>query len=74
MAKIKKSGDLRQFLADSIMAVKNGHMDLHKAREITKLAAQINESFYSEIKIAKTAKELGQVAVGMGELKIGNID
>lgn len=71
MSQIKRTGDLRQFLADSILAVKEGGMDLQKAREITKLASQINESFYSEVKIAKTAKEMGQSSVPMGDLKIG---
>ena len=65
MSRMKTTGDLRQFLADSIMAVKNGHMDAQKARDVTKMAAQITESFYSEVKVAKTMKELGRsVKVG----------
>lgn len=71
MSQIKRTGDLRQFLATAIEDVKNGRMDVSTAREITKLAAQINESFYSEVKIAQTAKQLGQTAVPMGDLKIG---
>ena len=62
---MKTTGDLRQFLADSIMAVKNGHMDSQKAREVNKMAAQITESFYSEVKVAKTMKELGRSIAGV---------
>jgi len=69
---MKTTGDLRQFLADSIMAVKNGHMDSQKSRDVTKMAAQITESFYSEVKVAKTMKELGRSVKGLGELPIGN--
>lgn len=69
---MKTTGDLRQFLADSIMAVKNGHMDAQKARDVTKMAAQITESFYSEVKVAKTMKELGRSVKELGELPIGN--
>ena len=68
---IKTTGNLRQFLADSIVAVKNGDMDADTARGVTKLAAQINESFYSEVKIARTAKELGKPAANLGDLTIG---
>lgn len=70
MSRIKTTGELRQFLADSILAVKNGHMDADTARNVTKLAAQINESFYSEVKIAKTAKELGKSSCDLGDLPI----
>jgi hypothetical protein len=70
MSRIKTTGELRQFLADSILAVKNGHMDADTARNVTKLAAQINESFYSEVKIAKTAKEMGKPSCDLGDLPI----
>ena len=74
MSRMKTTGDLRQFLADSIMAVKNGHMDSQKASDVTKMAAQITESFYSEVKVAKTMKELGRSVKGLGELPIGNYE
>ncbi len=70
MSQIKTTGQLRQFLASSIVAVKSGEMDAETARGVTKLAAQINESFYSEVKIAKTAKELGKPAADLGNLSI----
>jgi hypothetical protein len=70
MAKINTAGDLREFLASAINSVANGTLDPDKARNITKLAAQINESFYSEIKIAKVQLELGRDCKPLGQLPI----
>lgn len=70
MAKIKTTGDLREFLASAINSVANGTMDTDKARNITKLAAQINESFYSEIKIAKVQIEMDKPTAELGTLPI----
>ena len=70
MSKIETSGQLREFLCSTINGVANGTFDLKKAREVTKLAAQVNESFYSEIKIAKTQTELGQQVAALGALPI----
>lgn len=70
MSKITTTGDLREFLGSAINSVANGTMDTDKARNITKLAGQINESFYSEVKIAKVQTELGRQASELGELKI----
>lgn len=70
-AKLKTTGQLREFLVDMAIGVKNGVLDLDKASRITKLAAQINESFYSEIKIARIQREAGMAAADLGELKIG---
>jgi len=71
MAKIATTGQLRQFLADTLLAVRDGKMDTDKARNITKLAAQINESIYSEIKTARIMEDLGREVAGLGELKVG---
>lgn len=68
MSRMKTTGDLRQFLATAIMDVKNGNMDSDTARNITKMAAQITESFYSEVKVAQTMKELGRVVKDFGDL------
>jgi len=70
MGKITTVGELRDYLAQTIIAVGNGMIDVDKAKNITKLAAQINESFYSEIKVAKVMTELGNVADKMGRLQI----
>jgi hypothetical protein len=70
-AKLQTTGQLREFLVDMAIGVKNGVLDLDKASRITKLAQQINESFYSEIKIARIQREAGIAAADLGELKIG---
>ena len=68
MSRMKTTGDLRQVLANAIMDVKSGNMDSDTARNITKMAAQITESFYSEVKVAQTMKELGRVVKDFGDL------
>ena len=70
MAKISTTGDLREFLCSSINSVANGTMDIAKAREITKLAAQVNESFYSEVKVARLQIDIGLEAEKLGHLLI----
>lgn len=70
MAKITTTGDLREFLASAINSVANGTMDTDKARNITKLAAQVNESFYAEIKIMKVHVEIGKEYEALGQLPI----
>lgn len=70
-AKIKTTGDLREFLADTILNVKSGQLELDRASRITKLAGQINESFYAEIKAAKVRAEARQVVVQLGQLALG---
>lgn len=71
MAKITNTGQLRDFLCSAINAVGNGTMDAEKARNITKLAGQVNESLYAEVKVAKTKIELGVEADKIGALELG---
>ncbi len=59
MSKIQNVGQLREFLSNAILAVKNGDMNVQSASQIQKLAAQINESFYAEIKVAQVRRALG---------------
>ncbi|HBS81512.1 MAG TPA: hypothetical protein DD989_23095 [Pseudomonas sp.] len=74
MAKIKTSGDLREFLCSTINGVANGTVDPDKARNITKLSAQVNESFYSELKHMKVQIEAGKEAGRLGDLPINKRD
>jgi hypothetical protein len=67
---IKTTGQLREFLVNMLIGVKDGLVENDKARNLTKMAAQINESFYSEIKIAKIQQEAGKVSAELGLLPI----
>lgn len=68
---MKTTGELRDFLATMMVGVKNGDLDIEKARNITKLAGQINESFYAEVKVAKVRAEAGEVMPKLGMMDIG---
>lgn len=70
--RIKNSGNLRRFLADTMVEVKEGTIDVEKASRITKLAGQINESFYAEVKVAKVRADAGEKMIGLGDLEIGS--
>lgn len=68
--KLRTTGELREFLANMMLGVKNGDLPLNEASRITKLAAQVNESFYSEIKIARVRAEAGLQMIELGSLPI----
>lgn len=69
--KIKTTGELREFLATMMVGVKNGDLDLDRASRITKLAGQINESFYAEVKVAKVRAEAGEQMQELGSMNVG---
>lgn len=70
MAAINTTVDLRKFLCSSITSVANGTMDISKAREVTKLAGQVNESFYSEVKVARLQIDLKEESDKLGSLPV----
>lgn len=71
MAKsISNTGELREFIVNMMVGVKDGHIDPEKARNITKLAAQVNESFYSEIKVMRVRLDAQQEVHKFGSLPI----
>lgn len=74
MAKIKNTGELREFLSNMLMGIKEGVIDGEKARNMTKMAAQINESFYAKIKIAKVRMEAGQALAELGSLPLNKAE
>jgi len=69
---IKTTGDLRNYLASIMVSVGNGTCDPQKAREIVKVAGQINESFYSEVKVQRLKMDLKQSADSFGKMTVGN--
>jgi hypothetical protein len=70
--KIKTTGELRDFLATMMVGVKNGDLAIDKASQITKLAMQITESFYAEVKVAQIKTAAGGTADKLGSLEIGS--
>ncbi len=70
--RIKTTGELRTFLAEALTDVRSGKLGLDEASRITKLASQINESFYSEIKVAKIRADAGEQMVKLGCLPIND--
>ncbi len=69
---IKTSGQLRRFLAKALQEVHDGSIDDIRAQRIVKIAAQINESFYSEVKVNQLRAEAGDQIVALGRLSIGD--
>lgn len=69
--KISTTGMLREFLVEMMVGVKNGHLDLDQASRITKLAAQVNENLYAEVKIAKIKTDMGEKMPTLGNLHLG---
>ena len=69
--KIRTTGDLRTLLCDLLSKLENGSADLDAARTMVKVAAQVNESFYSEIKVAQVHMEAGRPAADLGNLPVG---
>jgi hypothetical protein len=71
---IKTTGDLRQVLADTIVSVINGDIEIDDANAMQKLAKNITDSLYSETKIRMFANDIGETNKKMGDMNIGNSD
>lgn len=69
---IKTTGELRQFLINMMVGVKDGHVDVQKASQLTKLAGQINESIYAEIKTSRLLLDMEQKVQQFGSLSIND--
>lgn len=61
---------MRDFLGKMMLEVRDNGLNLDKANQITKLAGQINESFYAEIKVARVRKEAGIEMNKLGAMPI----
>ena len=72
MAKIENTGQLRAFLAASLEQLRSGKLEPDTVRTMTKVASQINENFYAEIKIARIMAEAGNEVSEFGRLPIGD--
>lgn len=70
MSNIKTTGDLREFLTEVMEEVRGAKLTVERASSVIKAAAQINESFYSEIKTKALEKKLGNNVKDIGQLPI----
>lgn len=72
---IETSGDLRKFLVNMMLGVKDGHVDVQRARAVIGLAAAANENVYAEIKQARTQVDIHKTTPPpFGTMPIGNPD
>lgn len=67
---MKNTSDLRKKLALTLEQVSSGDLTIEQGLAVTKVAAQINESFYSEVKVAALSSSLGRYVTKLGDLKI----
>lgn len=69
---IETAGQLRQFLCNMILGIKNGDLELNKATQITKMAEQITNSLYSEMKMQQLQLSAGRQYYAIGQMPVGN--
>ncbi|MBK9005287.1 MAG: hypothetical protein IPM41_15990 [Sphingomonadales bacterium] len=72
--KIKTAGDLRSFLADVIVGIRDGNIDYQDATAISKVAAQINNSLAVEVNTALRLTGMGKDHPVAGTMAIGGPD
>jgi hypothetical protein len=67
---IETVGDVREFLTNAMLGIRNGQLTTDKAIAIIKAAQQVNESFYSEVKVKQVARQAGEAVHELGKLPI----
>jgi len=72
MSKIKTTTELRAFLCKAINDTADGTMGPDKAKNIAKLAAQVNGSINAEVNVAKLQLELDKESKEFGELPLSD--
>jgi hypothetical protein len=70
-ARLNKHGELRQYLADCMLAVRDGDMAVEKASVTMKLSREITENYYAELKMHKLCLEMGAQPPQLGDAPIG---
>lgn len=71
---IKTAGELRGFLADILIGIRDGRVDVEEAAAIAKVAGQINTSLAIEAKTAVEMKRLGSGDHVFGSTQIASGD
>jgi hypothetical protein len=70
---LNSCGDIREFLSNVMLGVKNGDMKVDEARTIIKAAEKINENYYAEIKVAQLQVQLSRTPHDLGSLPINKV-
>jgi hypothetical protein len=65
-----KTGELRQFLFDTMKKAQQGEIPAHDGRNIVGMANQINLSMQAELKRQRLAVELGHKVESFGDLAL----
>ena len=73
VTEISTAGDLRAFLSSALVELRNGTIDAAKANSIQRLASQINESMYAELKAMALMKTLAKNVDDFGNLLIADM-
>lgn len=68
---IQTTGEMREFLVLAMLGVKNGDLTVERAEQIQKLAGHVNDSLYSEAKLAAFIAHAGGQPPRLGELELG---
>lgn len=68
---IKTTGHLRQVLGETLVALRNNQISTEQAKNISRIATQINQSFYAEVKAYLVMKSLNRKAPPLGQLLVG---
>jgi hypothetical protein len=70
--KLTNTGRIRAFLSEAMVKIAAGEMTAEDAGTIAKLAGQVNESLYAEIRHQRLQLELKREVGKFGELVIGD--
>lgn len=71
---LRTAGDLRGFLADVLVGIRDGTIDANKANAISKVAAQINQSLSTELVTAMKVRDAGGGEPAPGSLTLGSTE
>jgi hypothetical protein len=71
---IKTAGELRAFLADIMVGIRSGDIDVSEAMAIAKVAGAINQSLAVEAKTAIDLKRMGEEGHIAGSMQIASGD
>lgn len=72
MSTLRTAGELRAFLADTLVGIREGKIDAAKANAIAKVSAQINQSLAVEVNTALQLERMGGPRAVAGSMVIAD--